>query len=127
MMVDVFNETHPQKRYRIGDVAKLVDVKPYVIRYWETEFKSFLGPERTDGGQKLYSTRDVETIFNIKKLLYSEGFNISGARKKLKEFKSLKDQPKTNVPVGILEVVRQELHDIRSDLNKIMDSINNVL
>lgn len=89
--------------------------------------KSFLGPERTDGGQKLYSTRDVETIFNIKKLLYSEGFNISGARKKLKEFKSLKDQPKTNVPVGILEVVRQELHDIRNDLNKIMDSINNVL
>jgi DNA-binding transcriptional MerR regulator len=126
-MVDVFNDDHPQKRYRIGDVARLVDVKPYVIRYWETEFKSFLGPERTDGGQKLYSTRDVETIFNIKKLLYSEGFNISGARKKLKEFKSLKDQPKTNVPVGILEVVRQELHDISNDLHKIMDSINNVL
>ncbi len=125
-MVDVFHDDHPQKRYRIGDVARLVDVKPYVIRYWETEFKSFLGPERTDGGQKLYSTRDVETIFNIKKLLYSEGFNISGARKKLKEFRSLKDQPKTNVPVGILEVVRQELQDIKADLRNIMDSINNV-
>ena len=125
MMVDVFNDDHPQKRYRIGDVARLVDVKPYVIRYWETEFRSFLGPERTDGGQKLYSTRDVETIFNIKKLLYSEGFNISGARKKLKEFRSLKDQPRVNVPVGIIEVVRQELQDIRNDLRKIMDSINN--
>ena len=124
-MVDVFNEDHPQKRYRIGDVAKLVDVKSYVIRYWETEFKSFLGPERTDGGQKLYSTRDVEIIFNIKKLLYSEGFNISGARKKLKELRALKDQPKANVPVGILEVVRQELQDLRTDLRKIMDSINN--
>jgi len=126
-MVDVFNEDHyPHKRYRIGDVAKLVDVKPYVIRYWETEFKSFLGPERSEGGQKLYSTKDVETIFNIKKLLYSEGFNITGARKKLKEFKSQKDMPKTDVPVGVLEVVRQELQDIRKDLIKIMDSINNV-
>ncbi len=126
-MVDVFSDDqNPHKRYRIGDVARLVDVKPYVIRYWETEFKSFLGPEKSEGGQKLYSTRDVETIFNIKKLLYSEGFNISGARKKLKEFKSQKDQPKTSVPVGILEVVRQELQDIRKDLTKIMDSINNV-
>jgi len=124
MMVDVFNDDHPQKRYRIGDVAKLVDVKPYVIRYWETEFTSFLGPQRSDGGQKLYSTRDVETLFNIKKLLYSEGFNIAGARKKLKEIKSQKDQPKTDVPVGVLEVVRQELQDIRKDLTKLMDSIN---
>ena len=126
MMVDVFNDDqHPHKRYRIGDVARLADVKPYVIRYWETEFKSFLGPERSEGGQKLYSTKDVETIFNIKKLLYSEGFNISGARKKLKEFKSQKDQPKSAVPVGVLEVVRQELQDIKRDLIKIMDSISN--
>ena len=125
-MVDVFNEDHsPHKRYRIGDVARLVDVKPYVIRYWEREFKSFLGPERSEGGQKLYSTRDVETIFNIKKLLYSEGFNIAGARKKLKEFKSQKDMPKTNVSIGVLEVVKQELQDIKKDIIKIMDSISN--
>ena len=124
-MVDVFNDDHPQKRYRIGDVAKLVDVKPYVIRYWETEFKGFLVAKKSDGGQKLYSPRDVETILNIKKLLYSEGFNIAGARKKLKELKILKDQPRTTVSAGVLQVVKEELQGINKDLRKLMDSINN--
>ena len=75
----------PNKLYfRIGEVAKIVDVKPYVLRYWETEF-SVLKPGKTPSRHRLYRRRDVETLLVIKNLLYEEGFTIAGAKKRLKE------------------------------------------
>lgn len=75
----------PNKLYfRIGEVAKIVGVKPYVLRYWETEF-SVLKPGKTPSRHRLYRRRDVETLLEIKSLLYEEGFTIAGAKKKLKE------------------------------------------
>lgn len=75
----------PNKLYfRIGEVAKLVGVKPYVLRYWETEF-TILRPGKTPSHHRLYRRRDVETLLEIKKLLYEEGFTIAGAKKKLKD------------------------------------------
>lgn len=75
----------PNKLYfRIGEVAKIVGVKPYVLRYWETEF-AVLKPGKTPSRHRLYRRRDVETLLEIKHLLYEEGFTIAGAKKKLKE------------------------------------------
>src|SRR5919109_834432 len=68
--------------YKIGEVCKIADVQPYVLRYWETEFPS-LAPNKSGGGQRLYTRREIDIILRIKQLLYSEGFTIAGAKKKL--------------------------------------------
>src|SRR5437870_12483782 len=68
--------------YKIGEVCKIADVQPYVLRYWETEFPS-LAPNKSGGGQRLYNRREIDVILRIKQLLYSEGFTIAGAKKKL--------------------------------------------
>lgn len=70
--------------FRIGEVAKIVGVKPYVLRYWETEFP-ILKPGKTPSRHRLYRRRDVETLLDIKRLLYEEGFTIAGAKKRLKD------------------------------------------
>lgn len=71
-----------RKLYKIGEVCKMADVQPYVLRYWETEFPS-LAPNKSGGGQRLYNRREIDIILRIKQLLYSEGFTIAGAKKKL--------------------------------------------
>jgi len=70
------------KLYKIGEVCKLADVQPYVLRYWETEFPQ-LAPNKSGGGQRLYTRHEIDTILRIKELLYREGFTIAGAKKKL--------------------------------------------
>lgn len=75
----------PDKLYfRIGEVSDIVGVKPYVLRYWESEF-SDIHPTKSKSGQRLYKRKDVEMLMAIKKLLYEERFTINGARKRLKE------------------------------------------
>lgn len=77
-------EEIPDKLYfRIGDVAKLAGIKPYVLRFWETEFPS-LGPKKSGTGHRLYRRKDVQLVFDIKTLLYEKRFTIEGARKHLK-------------------------------------------
>src|SRR5260370_16212660 len=71
-----------KKLYKIGEVCKLADVQPYVLRYWETEFPS-LAPNKSGGGQRMYTRAEIDVILRIKQLLYSEGFTIAGANKKL--------------------------------------------
>lgn len=74
----------PNKLYfRIGEVAGLLSVKPYVLRYWETEFPD-IRPAKSKSGQRLYKRRDVELLVHIKELLYGERFTINGARKRLR-------------------------------------------
>ncbi|MCS7026210.1 MAG: MerR family transcriptional regulator [Bryobacteraceae bacterium] len=73
----------PNKLYfRIGDVSKLVGVKPFVLRFWESEFPQ-LAPKKSGTGHRLYRRKDVETILEIKRLLYDERFTIEGARNHL--------------------------------------------
>ena len=85
----------PEKIYfKIGEVSEILGVEPYVLRYWETEF-DLLKPSKAPSRHRLYKKRDVELLLEIKRLLYSEGFTIEGARKKLKESKKeAKDQLK---------------------------------
>ena len=70
--------------YRIGEVAGLVGVEPHVLRDWETEFRS-IRPQKSRKGQRIYSRRDVDRLLKVKDLLYTHGFTIAGARKKLRE------------------------------------------
>ena len=70
--------------YRIGDVSRLAALKPFVLRYWETEFP-MLQPLKSSGGRRLYRQDDVDMVFRIKRLLYDEGFTIAGARRHLRE------------------------------------------
>ncbi len=72
--------------FRIGDVAEIAGVKPYVLRYWESEF-SVISPQKSNSGQRVYKRTDVETILMIKHLLYAERYSIEGARKRLKELR----------------------------------------
>jgi DNA-binding transcriptional MerR regulator len=68
--------------YKIGEVCRMADVQPYVLRYWETEFPP-LAPNKSGGGQRLYTKHEIDIILRIKQLLYTEGFTIAGAKKKL--------------------------------------------
>jgi DNA-binding transcriptional MerR regulator len=68
--------------FKIGEVAKLVGVKPHVLRYWESEFPT-LKPKKNPSGQRIYARADIEAIVEIQNLLYNERYTISGARKML--------------------------------------------
>src|ERR1700682_3069634 len=69
--------------YRIGEVSRITDTKPFVLRYWETEFPT-LQPVKSPKGHRLYRRKDVDTVLLIKRLLYDEGFTIAGARRHLR-------------------------------------------
>lgn len=68
--------------YKIGEACKILDIQPYVLRYWETEFP-FLNPNKSKSGQRVYSEHELDIIRRIKELLYEEGYTIAGAKKKL--------------------------------------------
>jgi DNA-binding transcriptional MerR regulator len=73
-----------ERLYRIGDVARMAEVKPFVLRYWETEFP-MLEPVKSPSGHRMYRQEDVDMVLKIKRLLYDEGFTIAGARRHLRE------------------------------------------
>lgn len=75
----------PEKNlFRIGEVSRLTGTKAFVLRYWETEFPT-LEPVKSASGHRMYRREDIETVFEIKRLLYDEGFTIAGARRHLAE------------------------------------------
>lgn len=77
-------EVSEKRYYRIGEVSKITGVKPYVLRYWESEFR-WMAPQKSKSKQRLYRKRDIDMILLIKKLLYGQRYTIAGARKKLRE------------------------------------------
>jgi DNA-binding transcriptional MerR regulator len=110
----------PDKFYfRIGEVSDIVDVPPYVLRFWETEFKQ-IKPKRTRAGQRMYRKQDVELVLRIKHLLYEKKFTIEGARQHLKRGTGRpKGKPTAKQPPGLSEI-KEELIRIR----KIIDASN---
>lgn len=73
-----------QEFYSIGDVCELTDLKPHVLRYWESQFR-FLNPAKNRSGNRVYQRREVELIQLVKHLLYTEKYTIDGARQKVEE------------------------------------------
>ena len=80
--------------YSIGEVSKMTDLKQYVLRYWETEFKQ-LKPPKNRSGNRAYRQKDIDTIFAIKTLLYNKKFTIDGARKQLITGEVISDNDET--------------------------------
>jgi len=72
--------------FRIGDVADILGIKPYVLRYWESEFP-MISPQKSNSGQRVYRRSDVETVLMIKHLLYEERYSIEGAKKRIKDLR----------------------------------------
>jgi DNA-binding transcriptional MerR regulator len=113
----------PDKLYfRIGEVSRLAGIKPYVLRFWETEFAS-LGPKKSGKGHRLYRRKDVELVLEIKRLLYDKRYTIEGARKFLdsrtREIVAkppvAKARPQPDLfadPGPALETIRKELSEI---------------
>ena len=85
--------------YKIGEACKLLDIQPYVLRYWETEFP-MLRPDKSSSGQRVYNDKDLATIRRIKELLYDEGYTIAGAKKKLdgEDLSELASKPVVKAP-----------------------------
>jgi DNA-binding transcriptional MerR regulator len=112
----------PDKIYfKIGEVSEIVGVEPYVLRYWETEF-DLLKPSKAPSRHRLYKKRDVELLLDIKRLLYSEGFTIDGARKKLKENKK-EEKNQLKLPLADLKYrnallkIKREMESLRKLLS----------
>jgi DNA-binding transcriptional MerR regulator len=82
-----------ETRYKIGDVCRIADVQPYVLRYWESEFP-VLAPDKSIPGPRTYSARELKLIEQIKRLLYDEGYTIAGAKKRLESEGSGKAESK---------------------------------
>src|SRR6202789_2827399 len=117
----------PDKLYfRIGEVSRLAGIKPYVLRFWETEFSS-LGPKKSGKGHRLYRRKDVELVLEIKRLLYDKRYTIEGARKYLDSRsrethtksadasteKPLRTQPALfGDPAPVIEAIRKELTEL---------------
>ena len=103
------------KRYfHIGEASGIIGVEPYILRYWETEF-SQLKPARSDSRHRTYQKKDLETLLEIKNLLYNKRMTIEGAKKWLKKEKlqqSRIDSPLIDRP--LLEEIKSELYEILS-------------
>ncbi|MGA7104708.1 MAG: MerR family transcriptional regulator [Candidatus Deferrimicrobiaceae bacterium] len=112
--------TIPDKFYfKIGEVSSLLGVKPYVVRFWETEFD--LTPAKNRSKHRVYKRHEVETLLEIRKLLYDERFTIEGAQRKLKE--RMKDKSKQLGLTLEEKKHRSALLRVKKDLEKIREML----
>jgi DNA-binding transcriptional MerR regulator len=111
-------EDRDKRTYKIGEVCRMADVQPYVLRYWETEFPA-LAPTKSGGGQRLYSQREIDIVMRIKQLLYSEGFTIAGAKKKLET--ELDDDLQLTVAVDDPPLERPVLAEPSEELQDLLE------
>lgn len=107
--------------FRIGEVSRLTATKPFVLRYWETEFPT-LQPVKTPSGHRLYRREDIETVLEIKRLLYDEGFTIAGARRHLREHSPSGGNggPAREEEAAPARVNRRVLRELRDELVRIL-------
>ena len=111
----------PDKLYfKIGEVASIVGVKPYVLRYWEGEF-NIIRPAKTRSQHRLYRRRDVETLLEIKRLLHEQRVTIEGARKRLKALPR-EERRQLEMPLG-----EQHYRSILLHLKKDIESLHRLL
>ncbi|MFO7985224.1 MAG: MerR family transcriptional regulator [Desulfatiglandaceae bacterium] len=99
----------PENRryFRIGEASRIVGVAPYVLRYWESEFPQ-VKPKRADSNQRTYQRKEIETLLNIKRLLYEEKMTIEGARRLL----SQGEMRRPGSPIPSMEMIKKELYAI---------------
>ncbi|MFQ5509458.1 MAG: MerR family transcriptional regulator [Leptospirillia bacterium] len=107
--------------FKIGEVARVTGLAPYVLRYWETEFPQ-IRPRKGKGGQRVYRREDVETILTVRDLLHGQGFTIAGARKRLKEIGALEARSQSRAPQSPTDNV---VENTREGLRELLDLMDN--
>ncbi|MEX0685752.1 MAG: MerR family transcriptional regulator [Balneolales bacterium] len=98
--------------YTIGEVSKLTDIKPHVLRYWETIFDT-LNPSKNRAGNRVYTEKNIDTVMELKKLIQDDKYSTAGARKAIR---------KQSVPASNTKSV-----ELQDDLTKVRDFLNNLL
>lgn len=108
-----------QEFFSIGEVCALTDLKPHVLRYWESQFR-FLNPAKNRSGNRVYKGREVELILLVKHLLYTEKFTIEGARQQVDHFRrtgTLRTVAREAAATETLREIRQALDDVMAILD----------
>ena len=108
-----------QEFFSIGDVCELTELKPHVLRYWESQFK-FLSPAKNRSGNRVYQRREIEMVMLVKHLLYDERYTIDGARQKLDEFRrngGIKPAARAGLDVQTVQMVERDLKEILAILD----------
>ena len=107
-----------QEFFSIGEVCELTDLKPHVLRYWESQFK-FLNPAKNRSGNRVYQRREIELIMLVKHLLYTEKYTIDGARQKVDEHRKageIKPASRAALDVETIAGLETELKEILKSL-----------
>jgi len=103
-----------QEFFSIGDVCALTDLKPHVLRYWESQFR-FLNPAKNRSGNRVYQRREVELIMLVKHLLYTEKYTIEGARQRIEEQRragALRTEARAALDVQMIRDLERQLQGI---------------
>ncbi|MDH4044315.1 MAG: MerR family transcriptional regulator [Gemmatimonadota bacterium] len=108
-----------QEFFAIGDVCQMTDLKPHVLRYWESQFR-FLNPAKNRSGNRVYQRREIELIMLVKHLLYTEKYTIEGARQRIDQFRRT-----GQLKAEAREALQQEtIESLRTDLQSILDVLD---
>jgi DNA-binding transcriptional MerR regulator len=108
-----------QEYFSIGEVCQLTDLKPHVLRYWESQFR-FLNPAKNRSGNRVYQRREIELILLVKHLLYTEKYTIEGARQKIEQYRrtgELKVEARRALATETVRDLRQQLEAVLAILD----------
>jgi DNA-binding transcriptional MerR regulator len=108
-----------QEFFAIGDVCQMTDLKPHVLRYWESQFR-FLNPAKNRSGNRVYQRREIELIMLVKHLLYTEKYTIEGARQRIDEYRRT-GQLKTEARVALQH---ETVQNLRAELRSVLDVLD---
>lgn len=108
-----------QEFFSIGDVCQLTDLKPHVLRYWESQFR-FLNPAKNRSGNRVYQRREIELIMLVKHLLYTEKYTIEGARRRIEQYRRT-GQLKTEARFALQH---ETVENLRAELDTIVDILD---
>ena len=112
-------ESNTKLYYSMKEVSEMTELKPYVLRYWESQFPS-LKPNKNKAVNRTYKKQDIEVILDIKKLLYTKKFTIKGAVKELKNRSTMPvvDNSLSSTQISALKEIKNELKNILNILNR---------
>ena len=112
------------KFFAIGDVCALTDLKPHVLRYWESQFR-FLNPAKNRSGNRVYQRREIELVMLVKHLLYAEKFTIDGARQRIEQYRrsgTLKTESRNALQLETIEDLKRDLAEVIAILDSNKES-----
>lgn len=118
-LLEEINAIPDKMGFKIGDVAEILGIKQYVLRYWETEF-DILKPKKASNNQRMYTRKDVENALLIRKLLHRDRFSIEGARNAMKELKAhVRKEKDMNQVIHKLDNMNDSVENLINDIRRI--------